>query len=460
MDPIRREIRRLTALATPVALTQLLAMLMWTVDLLMVGPLGVQALNAVSLGRLWVMGTTVLAMGLIFGVDPIASQAHGARDRARLSRALLHVVVVALGCALPLGGLWMTTGRMLVAFGQDPATADLAHRYVVAQLPGLPFHLLFLALKQYLQARGIVRPAMWMSFAGNLFNAGLNAVLIYGLLGAPRLGVIGASISTAITEVVMCGGVVIAMRRFRLQRGSATILDPRQVRRSELREVLRLGLPVAVTLVFEYWAFAGATLLAGRLGAVELAAHSVALNLASISYMVPLGIALGATTRVGHRIGAGDRAGAQRSAWVALGLGAAVMSAFALVFIAGRRVIPAAYGAGSEVVAVAAGILPIVAAFELFDGLQVVGSGILRGMGRTRPAAAFNFIGYYVFGMPLAIWLGRPERLGLAGIWWGLALGLFAVAVALVAWIAVRGPRTVPALVSRSADRGGARGTG
>jgi MATE family multidrug resistance protein len=453
MDPIRREIRRLTALATPVALTQLSSMLLWTVDLLMVGPLGVESLNAVSLGRLWVMGTTILAMGLIFGVDPIASQAHGARDRARLSRALLHVVVVALASAVPLAAIWLATGTTLEALGQDPATSRLAHRYVITLIPGLPFQLLFLALKQYLQARGIVRPAMWTSFAGNAFNAGLNAVLIYGLFGAPRLGVIGAAISTVVTQVAMFAGVVVAMRRYRLQRGSATVLDPRQVRRSELREVLRLGLPVAVTLVFEYWAFAGATLLAGRIGAVELAAHSVALNLASIAYMVPLGIALGATTRVGHRIGAGDPEGAQRSAWVALGLGATVMSGFALLFIAGRRLIPAAYGAGAEVVAVAAGILPIVAAFELFDGLQVVGSGVLRGMGRTRPAAAFNFLGYYVFGMPLAFWLGRPERLGLAGIWWGLALGLFAVAVALVAWIAVRGPRTVPALVARRGAR-------
>jgi len=447
MNPVRREVRRLTQLATPVALTQLSAMLLWTVDLLMVGRLGVTSLNAVSLGRLWVMGTTVVAMGLVFGVDPIASQAHGARDRTRLSRALLHVVAVALGSSLPLAGLFLLTGKVLVAFGQDPATAALAHRYVVVQIPGLPFYMLFVALKQYLQARGIVRPAMWVSFAGNAFNAVVNGILIFGLFGAPALGAVGAGVATAATSVVLAGGLLLVMRRARLQRGSATVLDPRQVRRGELAEVLRLGAPVSLQLLFEYWAFAFATLLAGRLGAIDLAAHSIALNLASVSYMVPLGISLGATTRVGNRIGARDPAGARRAAWVALGLGAGVMSVFALLFVLGRRAVPAAFGAGAEVVARTAAILPIVAAFELFDGIQVVGGGILRGMGRTRPAALFNLIGYYVLGMPLALWLGRSDALGLAGIWWGLAAGLFTVAVCVSAWIAWRGPETVEPVV-------------
>lgn len=447
MSAVRREIRRLTQLATPVALTQLSAMLLWTVDLMMVGRLGVTPLNAVSLGRLWVMGTTVVAMGLVFGVDPIASQAHGARDRRRLSRALLHVVTVALASSLPLAGLFLLTGKVLVAFGQDPATAALAHRYVIVQIPGLPCYMLFIALKQYLQARGIVRPAMWVSFAGNAFNVVVNAVLIYGLFGAPALGAVGAGVATASTSVVLAGGLVVVMWRRRLQRGSATVLDPREVRRPELAEVLRMGAPVALQLLFEYWAFAFATLLAGRLGAIDLAAHSIALNLASVSYMVPLGISLGATTRVGNRIGARDPSGARRAAWVAFGLGAAVMSVFALLFVLGRRIIPSAFGAGAEVAARTAAILPIVAAFELFDGIQVVGGGILRGMGRTKPAALFNLIGYYALGMPLALWLGRSETLGLAGIWWGLAAGLFTVALCVTAWIARRGPGTVEPVV-------------
>lgn len=447
MESVRREIRRLTALATPVALTQLSAMLLWTVDLLMVGRLGVLPLNAVSLGRMWIMGTTICAMGLIFGLDPIASQAHGARDRRRLGRVLLHGVTVALLASVPLVAVCTLTERVLLLFGQDPETAALAHRYVIVQTPGLPFYLLFIVLKQYLQARGIVRPAMYVSFAGNAFNVVFNALFIFGLAGFPRLGAVGAGVATGMTDLFLFAALAWVIRRARLQRGSSTVLDTRQISRREVREILHFGAPVSVQLALEYWAFALATLLAGRLGAIDLAAHSIALNLASISYMVPLGIALGATTRVGNLIGAGDREGAQRAAWVAFGLGAAVMSVFAALFVIGRRVIPAAYGAIPEVVEQTALILPIVAAFELFDGLQVVGGGILRGSARTRPAAVFNLIGYYVLGMPLALWLGAPERLGLQGIWWGLALGLFAVALLALFWVARFGPKTARAVV-------------
>jgi len=446
--PVGREIRRLTALATPAALTQLSSMLLWTVDVLMVGRVGVQALNAVALGRLWLIGTGVLGMGFVYGLDALASQAHGARDRARLGDALLHGSALALLLSVPLGAVLLATERVLLAFGQDPALAAAAHRFVVVQIPSLPFFLLFIALKQYLQARGIVRPALCISVLGNVVNAGLNWVLIYGLWGAPRLGVVGAGISTAITEVCMALGLIAVMRFYRLQRGADTVLDPLRVRWRGLAEIAGLGAPVALQFGLEYWAFALATLWAGRLGSIELAAHSIALNLASIAYMVPLGIASATVTRVGNQIGAGDRVGAQRTAWVAFGLGAAVMSGFALLFVLGRTAIPALYTADAAVIAAAAGLLPIAAAFELFDGLQCVGGGILRGMGRTRPAALFNLLGYYVLAMPLAGFLGAPERLGLRGIWWGLALGLAAVALLLVLWISRRGPATAASLIA------------
>ncbi|MBP7587608.1 MAG: MATE family efflux transporter [Thermoanaerobaculia bacterium] len=442
-----REVRKLTLLATPVALTQLSSMLLWTIDLLMVGRIDVLSLNAVSLGRIWVMGTSICAMGLIFGLDAIASQAHGARDRERLGDVLLHAGTLALAVSVPLGALWLATERLLLAFGQDPATAALAHRFVVVQIPGLPFFLLFVALKQYLQARGIVRPAMWVSFAACGFNAGLNWLLIFGHWGLPRMGAVGAGVATAITEAMMLLGLLAAIRLYRLQRGSTTVVTLRRLRVQGLAEILRLGFPVAVMLALEYWAFAISSLWAGWLGPVDLAAHSIALNLASITYMVPLGIGLGASARVGNLIGAGDPRGAQRAAWVAFALGGAVMACFALLFVLGRSLIPYAFTRDAAVVTLAATLLPIVAAFELFDGLQVVGSGVLRGMGRTRPAALFNLVGYYALGLPLAAWLGRPERLGLVGIWWGLALGLAVVAALSVAWVAVRGPARATALV-------------
>jgi putative MATE family efflux protein len=320
MPPIRREVAVLTRLATPVALTQLSSMLLWTIDLLMVGRIGVQAINAVSLGRLWVMGTSMVAVGLLFGIDPIATQAHGARDRERLGGVLLHGGALALLASLPLALLWLAAGPVLLAFGQDPATVEVAARYVAVQIPALPLFLLFMLLRQYLQARGIVRPAMWIAFGSIGFNAAINAVLIFGLFGFPRLGAVGAGIGTAISQAAMLAALVVAIRRHRLQRGSVTVLDPRALRGRRLAEIATLGAPVALQIALEYWAFAIASLWVGRMGAVELAAHSIALNLASLSYMVPLGISSATTTRVGHRIGAGDGPGAGRAARVALAL--------------------------------------------------------------------------------------------------------------------------------------------
>jgi len=446
MHPLRREIRLLARLATPVALTQLASMALWTIDFLMIGRVGVTAFNAVSLGRLWVMGTSIVALGFVFGLDPIAAQAHGARDRERLADVLLHGVVLALLTSIPLALVWLAAGPVLLAFGQDPATVALTVSYVRVQIPALPFFLLFMVLRQVLQARGLVRPAMWISFGAIGFNALADWLLIYGRWGLPPLGAVGAGFATALTEAAMLASLLVAIRVYRLHRGASMRLGARNVRKAALAEIARLGAPVALQLALEYWAFAIASLWAGRLGAVELAAHSIALNLASISYMVPLGISSAATTRVGNRIGAGDGRGAERAAWTAIALGGVAMCGFALLYVSARWWIPRAFTPNAAVVAMSARLLPIVAAFELFDGLQAVGGGVLRGMGETRPAATANLVGYYALGLPLGWWLGAPARLGLRGIWWGLALGLFAVAALLVARIALRGPRRARAL--------------
>lgn len=447
MTAVLAELRRLTALAAPIAITQLATMLLWTIDLLMVGTIDVGSLNAVALGRLFVIGTAICAMGLISGQDAIAAQAHGARNRERLGGVLAHSLALALALSVPLGALWLFTEPILLAFGQDPAAARLARDYVVVQIPALPFFLSFVALKQYLQARGIVKPEMWIAIAANLLHVGLNWIFIFGNLGAPRLGVVGAGVATAISEVAMLLAMLAAFRIYRLQRGSVTRLRPALLKWAGVAEILRLGLPLAAMLALEYWAFAISSLWAGTLGSNELAAHSIAINLASICYMVPLGIGLSATTRVGNLIGAGETAAAERAAWVAFALGGGVMTLFGATFVLGRNLIPTWYTLDPAVLVLTAALLPIAAAFGAFDGLQVVGGGILRGMGRTRPAAAFNLLGFYVLGLPLAAWLTFRSGLGVVGIWWGLALGLFAVAILSLFWVRRFGPRTAVALV-------------
>jgi MATE family multidrug resistance protein len=180
------------------------------------------------------------------------------------------------------------------------------------------------------------------------------------------------------------------------------------------------------------WAFQLATLMAGKLGAVPLGAHAIVLNLASLSFMFPLGISTAASVRVGNLIGAGDEVGARRAARLSLILGAGVMSLFGAAFFLLRWQLPRLYGAESAVQALCARVLPVAAAFQMLDGTQVVASGVLRGLGRTKPAAIFNFCGYYFVALPIAYGLGLGRGWGLRGVWWGLAMGLLFVAAGLL----------------------------
>jgi MATE family multidrug resistance protein len=207
--------------------------------------------------------------------------------------------------------------------------------------------------------------------------------------------------------------------------------------------VLKQGLPIGLHFGIEIWAFQAATLMANPFGTEAIAGHAIALNLASISFMVPLGISIAASTRVGNLIGAGQVGEAQTSANVSMGLGTAVMLFFAAVFLALRGELAALYNSDPKVIALAAGILPVAAAFQLFDGLQVVAAGILRGMGRTRILPILHLFSFYGLGLPFAWWLAYRQELGVIGIWWGLCLGLGVVSLTLLGWILVRGPASL-----------------
>ncbi len=449
MSPTRRELRRLIRLAGPVVITQVTSMLMGVVDILMVGHVGVNSLGGASLGRLWVFGTLLLGMGVVFGIDPLITQAHGRRDSRGLGIAAQRGAVLALLLGLPLAVAWLYTGKVLRLLGQDPVLAELAQDYVLVQIPSLPAVLLFTVLRQYLQGRGIMRPAMWTAILANLVNVALNWVLIFGHLGAPAMGLVGAGIATTITRWIMFAVLTAITLRYRLYAGGWVPWSREAVRLNGLREILHMGFPVGLQMGLEVWAFEIATLMAGGLGAVPLAAHTIALNLASLSFMVPLGISQAAVTRVGNLIGEGRPRDAQLASWVAMGMGAGVMTVSAVAFVILRGTLVRIYTPEPAVIAAGAAILPIAAAFQIFDGTQVVGSGVLRGMGRTRPAAGFNLIGYYGLALPLAWWLAIRQGLGLPGIWWGLCLGLATVAGLLVLFIARRGPahaRPLPAV--------------
>jgi len=438
---VRAEIRRITELALPVMAAQVGSMAMGTVDILMVGRVGVEALAAASVANAWIFATLLMGQGLMHGMDPLVSQAHGAGRGDHAALALQRSLLIVVVASFPLGVLWTNTANVLLWTGQDPVIAALAHEYTIVQIPTAWGFLVFVALRQYLLGREIMRPAMWVVGIANLVNFALNWVLIFGGLGIPALGLYGAGIATSITRVFLALGLWLWILRFRLHEGAWVPWSRAVFDRRELVFLLRLGVPVALQMSLEIWAFSAATLLAGRLGAVAVAAHAVALNLAALSFMLPLGISQGAVTRVGNLIGAGELERAQTAGWVSMALGAGVMSFSAVGFVLARTALPALYTSDGAVIAVCATILPIAGAFQIFDGTQVVGCGVLRGMGRTAPAAVFNFLAYWVLGLPVGAWLAfEGPRLGLAGIWWGLCMGLGVIAGLLIVWIAYRGP--------------------
>jgi MATE family multidrug resistance protein len=448
---VRAELRALLALAWPIMLTQLSMMSLGVVDLMMVGRYGVDAVGAVALGNICKIGTAMIAMGLVLGIDPFLAQAHGARDARGLALGLQRGVVLALVTALPVALIWLWVEDFLLLMRQDPSVAATAHDYVLVQLPSIPLFLIYTAQRQYLQSRGILRPALWVALGANVLNVVLNWALIFGHLGCPELGAVGSGIATSIVQCCMPLAMLVLMRRGRLCEKawvpwSRAALDPR-----ELRAILAVGIPIGLHFAAEIWGFHVAGLWAGWLGKEALAANSVVLNLASISFMLPLGVGLAVVTRVGNLVGAGHPREAQKAAWAALLLGAGLMCASALVFLLAREPLALAYSEDPAVVALAASILPIAAAFQLFDGLQVVAAGVLRAIGRTGATAVANLLGYYALGLPLGYYLAFPAGLGLAGIWWGIASGVAAVAVSLVVWVAVRGPATARGIAERSA---------
>lgn len=439
------EVRSIAALAAPIVVTQVGTMMLGVVDMLMVSDLGREALAAAALGNLWLFGTIVVSMGVVLGIDPVVTQTHGAGDGRATGLALQRGLVIAALASVPTVLLWLVTEPVLLLVGQSPTLARMAHDYVLVQAPSVFAFLGFTAVRSYLQGRGVTAPAMWITLVVNVLNVLFNWMLIHGHLGFPALGLLGAGIATGISRSLMFVLLVLVVWRWRLHADAWQPWSRAAFAAAGLLEILRFGVPVGLQLALEVWAFQIATLFAGWLGDADLAAHTIVLNLASLSFMIPLGISMATVTRVGNLLGARERRAAQHAAWVALAMGAGVMGLSAITFVLLRDVLPTFYADEDPAVLVlAATILPIAGAFQLFDGTQVVGGGILRGMGRTRPAAVFNLVGYYALGLPLSWYLAFETGMGLPGIWWGLTLGLAVVSALLLGWIAVRGPARMP----------------
>jgi multidrug resistance protein, MATE family len=438
---LRKEFNIIRQLALPVVGTQLAAMMLGIVDMMMLGHFSKEALAASAISRVWVFGTVIIAQGILLGVDPLISQAHGRGEAERVGIATQAGIILALILSVPLALAWVYTDHALLSVGVDSERSALAGSYAIAQIPGIPFYLLFAVQRSWLQGRGIMRPALWVVLISNAFNIVANWALIFGRLGFAEHGVIGAGLATAVTQAFMCLTLFLYIRRFNLTAGAWCAWSRRAL--GSLREVVRLGLPIGIQFGLEVWAFQIATLMSEELGTDQLAAHSIVLALSSITFMVPLGISIGAATRVGNLVGARRYRRAQVSTRATLVMGAGIMILAALALSLGRDTLPRLFNEDPAVLTAAAAILPIAGAFQLFDGVQVVASGVLRGMGRTRILAVAHFIAFYVLGLPFAAYFTFERGWGLSGIWWGLCLGLAVVALGLVYWVTRRGPASM-----------------
>jgi MATE family multidrug resistance protein len=429
------ELRATVTLAWPVVLTQLGAMALGLVDVAMVAPLGAEALAAVSIGNSvhW-MGLTVL-FGTLLALDPLISQAWGAGERGRVGVLVWQGVWLSIAAGAVAGLASVETGWLYRLLDQPPAVGDLANAYGAGLVGAFIPHLLFTVGRSVLGGAGITKPLALIMLAANLANAAADAALIHGWLGAPALGVYGAGLATTISRWLMAGAIAAVV--WRRLRGELD-LRPRPLEPARLRRVLALGLPIGLQNFAEFGVFAAAGVFAGWIGAVALAAHQVALSLAAMAFMVPVGVSVATAIRVGHAIGAGRPDAAALAGKVGMALGGGVMACSGAVFLAAPGALASLFGGEAEVIAQATPLLRIAAAFAVVDGVQVVAAGALRGAGDTRTSMLANVLSHWLVGLPLGYALAFPLGLGAQGLWWGLT-GSLALGATLLSWLFLRG---------------------
>ncbi len=439
---LREEVRPMLALAMPIVIVQVGLMTMGVVDTLMVGRISASALAAVALGNLYVWAVVCFGIGTLMALDPVVAQALGAGDVESAAMGIQRGLVLATLLTLPVSLALLPGEWLLRHLGQPADVIPQAAAYARVSLPGVFPFLAFVVLRQSLQAMGRTAPIVATIVGANAANVFLNWAFIFGHLGLPPMGVVGASIATAASRWLMV--VLLLASGFPTLRPALVPVRRGVLAPGPLARMFRLGAPVGIQYQLEMGAFGVIALLMGYLGTAEVAAHQIAINLASLTFMVPLGVSAAAAVRVGHAVGRLDPAAVLRASRVALALGVSFMTGMAVVLVAAPQLLARAYTTDASVAAVAAALIPIAGFFQVLDGLQVVAAGILRGAGDTRAPMAINVLGFWLVGMPVSLYLAFRAHAGPEGLWWGLVAGLAAVALLLLARVAtrLRGPLT------------------
>jgi len=436
VSELRHEWRPMLRLALPVVVAEVGWNIMGAVDTMMVGRLSAEAIGAVSLGSAVFLAVTIFGMGLLLGLDTLISQAWGRGEIDECHRSLFHGVYASLILAVPLTLILLMVPWLLPRFGIHPEVERLTIPYLRPVTFGLLPLLLYATFRRYLQAKEHVHSIMFVLISANVVNALANWALVFGNFGFPRMEVEGAGWATLVSRIYLACGLLGFVLYYdwkeRDEAGtrlfdSSLAFDP-----ARFAALLRLGLPAALHMTLEVGLFALATLFAGRLDPAELAAHQIALTCAAITFMVPLGVSSAAAVRVGHAVGAGDARRAARSGWMAIVYGVGFMSVSMSMFLLIPRVILRGFTSDERVLDVGVSLLFVAGLFQLFDGLQVVATGALRGIGETRIPMLVAAAGYWILGMPVGYLACFTLGFGVIGLWAGMLVGLMSVGLVLV----------------------------
>ncbi len=438
---VRTELRALIRLALPLAAAQAGTQMMGLVDVAVLGRLGAAELGAAGLGNSLFFALAILGMGVVMGVDPLISQALGARAEVQARRVLWQGIWLALAVGFVLMIPMSLSPLLLPLLGIEQSLIAPAGTYVWVRMLSLPFLMMFIALRAYLQAHGVVRAMIFAMVAGNVFNLFADILLVFGGAGLPSwagplreipaYGVGGAAFASVIATIVQVAILAVAVRAIRL--GEDAPANLHRLDRRLFQRGLRVGIPVGLQMGAEVGVFALVGLIAGKFGEAALGAHQVALTLASFTFTAAVGIGAAGSVRVGRAIGARDARATRIAGLVAFGAGTGFMSIAALSFLLLPRPLALLLTNQEEVLRIAVPLLAVAAVFQISDGVQGVGAGVLRGAGDTRFAFVANLVGHWAVGFPIALLLGFTFAWGIVGLWWGLCAGLTAVAILLLA---------------------------
>jgi MATE family multidrug resistance protein len=435
MTSAMTELRAQLALAGPVIVVNLAMMGMGVVDTLMAGHVSTTAQAAIGLGHAWVWCPVSFALGLLMALDPLVAQARGAGDGEGVARSVQRGLILAALVSIPVAATLLLAETVFswlpsVGLNLDPELVQPASGYSTVSALGVPAMLGWLTLRQTLQAMGKLRAIVIVAVLANGVNVLGNGALMNGWWGLPALGAVGCAWSTVIVEWVMVLALLVVA--WPLLGSLLWPLRERAASPAPLWRVMKLGFPIGVAIALETGAFNGVQFLMSDFGATVMAGHRTAIVIASTSFMVPLGLSMAASVRVGHAVGAGDPDGARQAARVAIWSGGVVMAGFGLLFLTLPGPLARAFSSDPAAVAVTLSLLPIAAAFQLFDGLQVVAAGVLRGTADTTWPSVLNFVGYWVLALPIGAYLAFEHGFGAKALWWGLAGGLALVAILLL----------------------------